>query len=90
VSASDFNPDNDEDFGFLWDVWYNMDWTEKTRKRFLSIVKELTNEKLPDNVSIPNNSHLEKLKKLWSNWHFVSSKNKPDSESLLRKVWGQR
>ncbi|XP_046633289.1 uncharacterized protein LOC124312836 isoform X2 [Daphnia pulicaria] len=90
VSASDFNPDNDEDFGFLWDVWYNMDWPEETRKRFLSVVKELLNEKLPDNVSIPNNSHLEKLKSLWSNWHIVSSKNKPDSESLLRKVWGQR
>ncbi|EFX73625.1 hypothetical protein DAPPUDRAFT_109720 [Daphnia pulex] len=90
VSASDFNPDNDEDFGFLWDVWYNMDWSEETRKRFLSVVKELTNEKLPDNVSIPNKSHLEELKSLWSNWHSVSSKNKNDSVSLLRKVWGQR
>ncbi len=90
MSASDFNPDNDEDFGFLWDVWYNMDWPEETRKRFLSVVKELTNEKLPDNVSIPSNSHLEKFKSLWSNWHSVSSKNKTDSESLLRKVWGQR
>ncbi|EFX73684.1 hypothetical protein DAPPUDRAFT_307653 [Daphnia pulex] len=90
VSAHDFNPDNDEDFGFLWDVWYNVDWPEETRKRFLSIVKELTNEQLPDNVSIPNKSHLEKLKSLWSNWHSVSSKNKTDSESLLRKVWGQR
>jgi hypothetical protein len=89
VSASDFNPDNDEDFGFLWDVWYNIDWTEKTRKRFLSVVKQLMNEKLPDNVSIPNKSHLEKLKSLWSNWHSVSSKNKTDSVSLLRKVWGQ-
>ncbi|XP_046448552.1 uncharacterized protein LOC124197216 [Daphnia pulex] len=90
VSASDFNPDNDEDFGFLWDVWYNMDWPEETRKRFLFVVKELTNEKLPDNVSIPNKSHLDKLKSLWSNWHSVSSKNKTNSESLLKKVWGQR
>jgi hypothetical protein len=90
VSASDFNPDNDEDFGFLWDVWYNVDWPEETRKRFISVVKELTNEKLPDNVSIPNKSHLDKLKSLWSNWHSVSSKNKPDSVTLLRKVWGQR
>ncbi len=59
VSASDFNPDNNEDLGFLWDVWYNMDWPEETRKRFLSVVKELMNEKLPDNVSIPNKSHDE-------------------------------
>jgi hypothetical protein len=90
VAAHDFNLENDEDFGFLWDVWYNVDWPEETRKRFLSIVKELTNEKLPDNVIIPNSCHLEKLKSLWSNWHFVSSQNKTDSESLLRKVWGQR
>jgi hypothetical protein len=84
VSASDFNPDNDEDFGFLWDVWYNMDWPEETRKRFPSVMKELTNEKLPDNVSIKKKSHLEKLKSLWSNWHSVSSKNKTDFESLLK------
>ncbi len=90
MSAHDFNPDNNEDFGFLWDVWYNIDWPDETRKRFLSVVKELMNEKLPDSVSISNNSHLEKFKSLWTNWHFVSSKNKTDSESLLRKVWGQR
>jgi hypothetical protein len=90
VSAHDFNPDNNEDFGFLWDVWYNIDWPDETGKRFLSVVKELMNEKLPDSVSISNNSHLEKFKSLWTTWHFVSSKNKTDSESLLRKVWGQR
>jgi hypothetical protein len=86
VSAHDFNPDNDEDIGFLWDVWYNIDWPDETRQRFLSVVKELMNEKLPDNVSISNNSHLEKFKSLWTTWYFVSSKNKTDSESLLRKV----
>ncbi len=90
VSARDFNPDNDEDFGFLWDVWYNIDWPEETRKRFLTVVKELMNEKLPDNVSIPINSHFEKFKNLWSNWHSVSSRNKTDGESLMKKIWGQR
>jgi hypothetical protein len=67
-------------------VWYNIDWPDETRQRFLSVVKELMNEKLPDNVSISNNSHLEKFKSLWTTWYFVSSKNKTDSESLLRKV----
>jgi hypothetical protein len=90
VSARDFNPDNDEDFGFLWDVWYNIDWPEETRERFLTVVKELMNEKLPNNVSIPNNSHFEKFKNLWSNWYSVSSRNKTDGESLMKKIWGQR
>ncbi len=90
ISANDFNPDNVADFGFLWDVWYNMDWPEETKKRFLSVVKELTNEKLPENVSVPNSCHFEQLKNLWSNWNSVSSKNKSDSESLLQKSWGQR
>jgi hypothetical protein len=90
ISANDFNPDHDEDFGFLWDVWYNTDWPETTRKRFLSVLKDLTAEILPDNVSIPNSNHLEKFKSLWSNWHFVLSRNKTDSELLLKKVLSQR
>jgi hypothetical protein len=90
ISSHDFNPDEEKDFGFLWDVWYNFDWPEETRKRFLSVVEELMNEKLPDNVSVPNSIHFEKLKNLWSNWTSVSSKNKADSESFLKKICGQR
>jgi hypothetical protein len=71
-------------------VWYNIDWPEETRERFLTVVKELMNEKLPNNVSIPNNSHFEKFKNLWSNWYSVSSRNKTDGESLMKKIWGQR
>jgi hypothetical protein len=90
ISGRDFNPELDEDLGFLWDVWYNMDWPEKTRKRFLSCLQELIDGMLPDNVSIPNNHQLEKFKSLWSNWHSVSSRNETDSESLLKKVREQR
>ena len=64
ISAHDFNPDDTEDFDFLWDVWYNIDWPEKNRKRFVSVVKELIDEILPENVSIPNKDHLEKFKSL--------------------------
>ncbi|EFX85370.1 hypothetical protein DAPPUDRAFT_237975 [Daphnia pulex] len=69
--ARDFNPDNDEDFGFLWDVWYNMDWPEETRKRFLSVVKELMNEELPENVSVPNSIHCEKNQCLFDFWEIL-------------------
>ena len=87
VSSPDFNLVDNEDFGFLWDVWFNMDWPDKTRKRFLSVLKELIDEILPDNVSIPNNSHLKKLTNLWNSWYLVSSLNETDSISLLKKVW---
>ena len=90
ISAHDFNPDNTEDFDFLWDVWYNLDWPEKTRKRFVSVVKELIDEIFPENASIPNKDHLDNFKILWKNWLSVSSKNENDSQSLLTKINGQK
>ena len=90
ISAHDFNPDNTEDFGFLWDVWYNLDWPEETRKRFVSVVKELIDEIFPENVAIPNKDHLKKFKSLWSNWLSGSSRNQNDSQSFLRNIIEQR
>ena len=90
ISAHDFNPDNTEDFGFLWDVWYNLDWPEETRKRFVSVVKELIDEIFPENVAIPNKDHLKKFKSLWSNWLSGSSRNQNDSQSILRNIIEQR
>jgi hypothetical protein len=39
LSAQDFDPNKEEDFSFLWDVWYNTEWPEITRKRFLIVLK---------------------------------------------------
>jgi hypothetical protein len=90
ISSPDFNFDDDEDFGFLWDVWFVIDWSDKTRNRFLLVLKELIDEILPVNISIPNNSHLKKLKNLWNDWYLVLSWNETDSKSLLKKGCEQR
>ena len=34
ISASDFNPDDDKDMAFLWDLWYNTEWPDETKQRF--------------------------------------------------------
>lgn len=90
VSANDFNPDDTDDFSFIWDVWYNTDWSEITQKRFLSVLNDLLNEKLPENVRIPDSNHLQKLKKVWSSWHATASQNRSESELLMKKIHKER
>ena len=47
ISAKDFNPNNDGDLAFLWDVWYNAEWMESTKKRFQIVLKDLPDGNLP-------------------------------------------
>lgn len=90
ISAPDFNPNDIEDISFLWDVWYNMDWPEVTRKRFLSVIKDLLDNKLPDEVVIPKRTDIEMFMALWKTWQSVSSTTVFESEILLKKVQKQR
>ena len=32
VSSLDFNPDNEGDMAYIWDIWYNATWPESTLK----------------------------------------------------------
>jgi hypothetical protein len=71
-------------------VWYNTDWAEITQKRFLSVLNDLLNGKLPENVHIPDSNHLQKLKKVWSSWHATASQNQLESELLMKKIHIER
>ncbi|EFX65966.1 hypothetical protein DAPPUDRAFT_116814 [Daphnia pulex] len=90
ISAPDFNPNDIEDISFLWDVLYNMDWPEVTRKRFLSVIKDLLDNKLPDEVVIPKRTDIEMFMALWETWQSVSSTTVFESKILLKKVQKQR
>ena len=90
LSAQDFNPNKEEDFSFLWDIWYNAEWPEVTKKRFLAVLNDLLEEKLPENVFIPNSNHFESLKKIWKVWHTICSKTQSDSEAFLCKTKKER
>jgi len=43
ISALDFNLEDKEDFAFLWDICYTLQWPEITHKRFQQTVKDLLN-----------------------------------------------
>ena len=74
ISDEKFDPDNTDDLASLWDLWYNLEWPESTEKRFTKAVRELLDGKLPENVVIPNRSHLELLVKVWCGWISLFSK----------------
>jgi hypothetical protein len=90
ISAPDFNPEDDEDFAFLWDVWYNLEWPEVTHKRFQGVLKDLLNDLFPENVSVPKTSQAGMLKKVWSSWLSVLSKTESEARVLMEKVGLER
>ncbi|XP_046456442.1 uncharacterized protein LOC124203702 [Daphnia pulex] len=90
ISAPDFNPEDGEDFAFLWDVWYNLEWPKVTRKRFQGVLKDLLNDSFPENVSVPKTKHSEMLKKVWSSWLSVLSQTESEDSFLVKKVGLER
>ncbi len=90
VSTFDFNPEGKEDFAFLWDIWYNLEWSEITRKRFQQILKDLLNGSLPINVSFSKTSQFEMLKEVWSTWLLISSESGSKASLFMKKIDDER
>ena len=86
ISAQDFNPDNQVDFAFLWDVWYNLNWPDVTRNRFAAILKDLLDKKLPENVFVPNVTEFMTLKRVWRNWLYICTLDQAKTEMLIKKT----
>ena len=34
MMSNDFNPEKEEDIGYLWDLWYSFEWDETTWTKF--------------------------------------------------------
>ena len=90
VSAPEFNPDDDNDFAFLWDLWYNSEWPETTKKRFQIVLKDLLDGKLPENIVIAKSKHVQILRDTWSSWQGTTSKSCKDSALFMNKVGKDR
>lgn len=90
ISANDFNPYDIADLSFIWDVWYNAEWSEITQKKFLLVLNDLLDENLPQNVLIPEACHLQKMKNVWSSWHTTASKDQSESELLMKNIQKER
>jgi hypothetical protein len=88
ISADGFDIQNEEDRSFLWDLWYNSEWPEATRTRFESVLKELLDNNLPDNVVIQKNSYL--LRNVWSAWISITSKSESESDLFMKKIQKER
>ena len=90
LSAPGFNPENDKDFAFLWDLWYNSEWPDTTRNRFNGVVKDLLDGRLRENIIIAKSSHLHILRTVWSSWQVTTSKPQPESDLLMKRIKKER
>ena len=84
ISSHDFKPERDVDLAFLWDVWYNVDWPETTRTRFLAILESLfvSLGSLPQNVVI-SDVHYVLLKEVWTTWKTTLINNVSTDEPFV-------
>ncbi len=90
ISASDFDTNNEDDVAFLWDLWYNAEWAEVTLKKFQSVLKELLDNALPENVIIAKSKYLQSLQAVWRSWNDYCSKTKSEAKLLMDKMHEER
>ena len=91
MSAQDFSADCEEDIAFLWDLWYNAQWPESSRRRFKIALKKLMDGiyMLPKRISICGSS-LESLQKVWNAWYTLCSQSESQSHLLMKKINSER
>ena len=90
ISSPTFDVNSVEDINYLWDLWYNAEWPEKTCSRFEKDV-EISCEKDFISEYRLTSSQCYDLKKVFSGWlAALSSKltkqNEIKSISILRYV----
>ncbi len=91
ISDKDFDIDGEEDIAFLWDLWYNAECPESSRKKFRVALKNLLDGVLPENVSVSlSNSSSLSLNEVWNAWYTTSSKTESESHLLMKKINKQR
>ena len=89
--SNGFDPENTDNLDYLWTVWYSLQWTEDTRKRFIKDVEQLLSKNWTINGKV-NISELEGvvvLKKMLSSWQDMASCNfvPQKAASILKKTF---
>ena len=86
ISDPKFLPDNEADLYHLWNVWYNVEWSDVTTERFAEDVKELINGNFPENV-IVNENLVPLLNDVWASWLRAVRSTSPE---LIEKIRADR
>lgn len=87
ISDKAFDPCNQDDISYLWNVWYDMKWSEQTKSRFLKELYYLCGGNLPKNTYI-NEKDEKPLINIWKKW-LVMASEELDSE-IAEKTEQQR
>ena len=80
--SEEFDPENRADMDYLWSVWYSLQWTDTTRKRFLNDLKHLLSGQTwasSSKVTFPDSASLGILEKIFLHWQNMASKRAPDA-----------
>lgn len=84
ICCEAFDPSNQNDIEYLWDICYNMEWPEKTLKRFLQDLQTFDEKSLTSSITIPSSDDKITLKKVWDFWK-LSSETNPSSIQILHE-----
>ena len=87
ILASSFDPESPSDCQYLWDLWYDFQWTEATRKRFVSDVKKLLKNQLSNPSIITHGANFDqKLQKILRSWiNTASNMTASASHEIVKK-----
>lgn len=87
VSAANFSISSPEDVNYLWDVWYNFEWSQKTRERFTADVNSLVGSGLPvEHCSALNKSQLDELQEIYKGWLLSVEERLSEASQIKKKV----
>ena len=67
-SAPEFDPNDPNDLNYLWNIWYNAEWPESTRQRFIKVAKEIVTDNISSSICISNEKGRNSLKDICNRW----------------------
>ena len=92
-TRADFNPEDESNLAYLWDVWYRCVWTDKqTRLHLIEDLKQLINGDVPaeDSLVPLQSDELQAVRQIWMEWLQLLQSNLPPLpwiESLHKMKW---
>ena len=91
ISATGFNAHSQEDVNYLWDLWYNLQWSKSTLERFIEDVKSLIENGLPEEHCYSlDSSQLQDMKDIFQDWLSSSTGSRLTESSQIENILKQR
>ena len=87
IFCDSFEASRQNDIDYLFEVWYGSQWTDVTRKRFVSDVRLLLSKELSSTSIIPNGANFEaRLKTILRSWlHTASSMTVSQTSEIVQQ-----